>query len=236
VFDKFIFPEIKVIKEVENQSKLGEYKTLLLCKIDWSNFDEYKKIDHISWLYSICKPESQSEKLAVEEIIKETDWSDFHYPLKYKDVYTRFEYFKIPKKYLDEITHFKKLAIDEHYRQRNFDTIVRESCLEVRDKSVELFFYLISDSIFNFNPNLREDKDCQIINTLLSYRFWKYQTGRSLVISKCSKSLINTSGNLIQVLDKNCNLSVVSYSTILDDYKSKCFILDREMKINQVFN
>jgi hypothetical protein len=88
-----------------------------------------------------------------------------------------------------------KAAKDDWERSRPFDTNVRETLLEAGIKYVELFFYMIADSIYIYNPEFRplgmknEDINFEqliLIRSLSLFRFWKFQTGGGVVVDRAS--------------------------------------------------
>ena len=86
------FPELNIIKEVKNIDKIGDYKKLLLCQLDWSSLDEYKKSKHISWIYNFVEIKNKFDTKAINQIIdEEINWREYNYPTFYKSVYEEFE-------------------------------------------------------------------------------------------------------------------------------------------------
>jgi hypothetical protein len=50
-----MFPIISVIDEVSNYDKIGDYKTLYHCKLDWTNPDNHKIKRNKEWILQfIC--------------------------------------------------------------------------------------------------------------------------------------------------------------------------------------
>lgn len=235
------FPELNIIKEVKNIYKIGDYKTFLLCQLDWSFLDEYKKSKHISWIYNFAEVKNEFDIKAINQIIdEEINWEEYNYPTFYKSVYEEFELIKIPKNYYDEIIHFRDLSISEWNRQRPFDTNVREKCLEASISSVDIFFHLIYNCAFMFNTEFRGNSNLDIIKSLWLYRFWKHQTGGGLLISRSTKDLEKhlkynkILGDLKLVLSSNNTL--VSLNYYKDLMASRSIVIQREDKINNLMN
>jgi hypothetical protein len=233
------FPDLNIIKEVDNDKKIGEYKTLLICHLDWSNLDAYNKSKHISWIFNLNKHESQYSKKSIDILIDEyIDWDEFNYPTYYKDVYKKFQYIKIPKAYYQEIEYFKKMAIDEFNKKRPFDTTVRERCLNPAIEAVDLFFHLIYDSLVMFNEEFRGTPNVDILKSLWLYRFWKHQTGSGMSVLRSTKDmdkfqkLIGRSTELKKVLNSNnASPDIKEYQRIIDNIS---IIIQRESKINEI--
>ena len=235
------FPELNIIKEVKNIDKIGDYKKLLLCKLDWSSLDEYKKSKHISWIYNFVEIKNKFDTKAINQIIdEEINWGEYNYPTFYKSVYEEFELIKIPKTYYDEIIHFRDLSITEWKRQRPFDTNTREKCLEPSISAVDIFFHLIYDCAFIFNTEFRGNSNLDIIKSLWLYRFWKHQTGAGLLISRSTKDLEKNLkynkilSDLKSVLNSNNTFFGLDYYKDLMNNRS--VVIQREDKINNLIN
>jgi hypothetical protein len=235
------FPDLNIIKEVDNTQKISDYKTFLLCQLDWSSVDEYKKSKHISWIYNFVEVENQFDKKALDDIISDIDWEEHNYPTFYKSVYKEFELIKIPKTYYDEIIHFRDLSIKEWSKQRPFDTNIREKCLEPAISAIDTFFHLIYDCAFMFE--FRGSQNIDIIKSLWLYRFWKHQTGSGMLISRSTKDLERhlkynkILNDLKLVLDSN-NTYTQIYN--LDYYRqlltNRSIVIRRESKINDLID
>lgn len=233
------FPDLNIIKEVENDKKIGDYKTLLLCHLDWSTLDVYKKSKHISWIFNLIDTKNKYSEKAIDMFIDEQfDWDEFNYPTFYKEVYEKFQYIKIPKPYYEEIEYFKKMAISEFNKKRPFDTNIRERCLNPAIESVDLFFHLIYDSVLIFNEQFRGASNIEILKSLWLYRFWKHQTGSGMLVLRSTRDidkfqkLIKYSTDLKKVLNSNnINPSVEEYQKIIDKIS---IILQRESKIDEI--
>ncbi len=235
-----IFPDLNIIEEVDNPEKLGDYKTLLLCELDWSNIDEYKKSKHISWIYNFVEVKNKFNKKAINEIIDEIDWEEYNYPTFYKSIYNEFKYIKIPKTYYDEMMYFKDFALKEWNKNRSFDTNIREKCLEPAISSIDLFFHLLYDSAYIFNTEFRGNSNLDIIKPLWLYRFWKHQTGGGMVISRSVKDLEKLLKYKKVLNDLKLVLSSNNSFISLDYYKylmiSRSIVIQREDKINNLVN
>jgi hypothetical protein len=215
------FPDIKIIEEVEDQTK-----TILRCKIDWSDLDEHKKISTIKWWnnYMVDKL-SVDEKKVLNDILNDANWDEFLYPTKYKHIYDMFEYIDIPITYYNELIHLRDLSLLEWNRSRPFDTSVREHLLSTSIKSVELYFFLLSDALlYNkelyTNINIIND-ELKIINgyrcnsimyILWLFRFWKHQTGNGLVITRSLAPFVKNlfSDDFLYTLEENMRFRILN--------------------------
>ncbi len=189
------FPELKIIDRVTNQNKNSDGpKELLVVELDWSKPDK-KKIDiRKNWYrkYGVQKA-TKEQKVALNQMLKEVDWSEYLYPQKYKYVFDKYSKFKMTQSYYNECLHIKKMAIEEWNRQRPFDTNVREELLTPAISFVESFFYLINDAIYIYNQDFRSDdrdndyfEHSVLLRSLILFRFWKFQTGGGLLVDKSS--------------------------------------------------
>lgn len=208
-----MFPIISVIDEVSNYDKIGDYKTLYHCKLDWTNPDNHKIKRNKEWILQfLLEKRTDEETKVLEKILDESSWDEFLFPQQYKNIFSYHNSFKIPKSYYDEIKHFENLARSEWNRKRYFDTNVRENCLSVSTESVYLFFYLINDAIHIWNSH---GEDYDIFENLLAvslFRFWKNQTGSGLVIGRSLRDVRKQTENYNRLHDsfqKSLDYSVV---------------------------
>lgn len=189
------FPELKIVEEIDNPKKTGDYLKLLKCELSWQNLENEKIRNHKNWILNHrTSGFNDLEIESLKSLLEDLDWDSFNYPENWKQYYDKFSTILIPKPYYDEIKHFEKLALEEWNRSRPFDTSVRESCLKVAEESVNLYFYLLYDAVYIYNKDLyNEYFDLIIIRTLWSFRFWKHQTGGGLVLKKSTSHCKNLS-------------------------------------------
>jgi hypothetical protein len=192
------FPELKIIEKVPGDRNTGDEKELLLIQLDWSELDNHKIKSRGEWYMKHGIPKSsKEEKLALEQLLKEVNWSgEYLYPLEYKYIFEKYSQFKISQHYYDECQYLIKSFIDDWNRSRPFDTNVRETLLEAAYKYIELYFYMIGDAIYIYNPEFRplsmKDEEINfeqlyLIRSLFSFRFWKFQTGGGLVVDRATE-------------------------------------------------
>ncbi len=199
------FPELKIVDKIVNNTKNDDSKELLVVQLDWTEIDNHKIDSKRGWYHKFGIPSAtQEQKLALGQLLDEVDWSiDFLYPQKYKYIFDKYSKFNITQSYYNECQHLQKMATTEWTRSRPFDTNVRESLLEASQKFVELFFYMIVDAIYIYNPDIhqthippqlpggdiRDDQYFEhsvLLKSLMLYRFWKFQTGGGLLLDKAS--------------------------------------------------
>lgn len=198
------FPDLIILDEIPNEEKSGDYKTLLVCKLDWSELDSHKIKKSKDWIsqFLISKRTTQEDKI-LKLILDEYDWHSELYPNQFKKVLSQLDSFKMPKSYYEEIKHFENLALSEWNRKRSFDTNVREECLSPAIEAVSLYFYLIKDALYIWNRGVDYEL-IQIIECVSLFRFWKGQTGGGLVTKRSLKNIErNNQSELYERLQKS---------------------------------
>lgn len=190
------FPELKIVDRIPNTSKNADSKEFLVVELDWREIDNHKIKSRKNWYKKYGVPNATKEQeVALNQLLNEVDWhGNYLYPSKYQYVFDKYNKFNMTQSYYDECLHLRKMAIDEWNRQRPFDTNVRESLLEASMTFVNSFFYMIFDSIYIYNPELNSGVDRDeayfehsvLLNSLMLYRFWKFQTGGGLLVDKAS--------------------------------------------------
>jgi len=183
------FPNLIILDEIPNEDKKGDYQTLLLCKLDWTEIDNHKIKRSKDWILRfMLEKRTQDEERALKSILDEYDWHQELYPNQFKHLFSFSDSFKIPKSYYEEIKHFESLAKSEWKRKRPFDTNVREGCLTVSIEAVASYFYLIQDALYIWNSESIESSEIILILESVSlFRFWKDQTGGGLVTNRALK-------------------------------------------------
>lgn len=190
------FPELKIIDKIPNKGKTDE-KELLVVQLDWSELDNHKIKSRKNWYmkYGISDS-SKEEKLALEQLLDEVDWSEYLYPTEYKYLFEKYSQFNISQHYYDECQYLMERALSEWERVRPFDTNVRETLLEPAFKYIESYFYMIGDAIYIYNPDFKPSgikhidvkfEKFILIRSLFSFRFWKFQTGGRIVVDKSTE-------------------------------------------------
>ena len=210
------FPDLIILDEIPNEKKIGDYKTLLVCKLDWNQLDNYRIKKSKEWfLKFLLEERTKDEERVFKLILDEYDWESELYPNKFKKDISILDSFNMPKTYYDEIKHFENLALGEWNRKRIFDTIVREACLSPAIESVYLYFYLIKDAIHLWNRNPVDEYHHELIDIVVSvslFRFWKGQTGVDLVKSRALGGVNKESKlyrRLYDAYDECIDLSIV---------------------------
>jgi hypothetical protein len=199
------FPELKIIDKVKNEDQNRDaVKELLIVQLDWSELDNHKIKSRKDWYqkHGLSKP-TKEQSIALNQMLDGIDWSEYLYPQKYKFIFDKYSQFKITQSYYDECLHLRKMATDEWNRPRPFDTNVREHLLNGATNFVDLFFYMIGDAIYIYNPELHLKSPKQgvssmsndeayfehsvLLRSIMLFRFWKFQTGGGLLVDKSSE-------------------------------------------------
>lgn len=188
------FPRLIITDEIIDDKG----QKLLEVELHWDEFEKIMIENHIN---NIIKYYIKSERSSgnphgdkikelykdgphlVEEALKKLNWKDYLRPTQSDEVDLITKKFLIREDYWKEMMRLKKSVIDEEKRSKpSFDTNVREKVFEVSIKSIEIFFYLISDALMMHN-GIKYIKSKEIL-CLNLYRFWRDQTGIGLVIKK----------------------------------------------------
>jgi hypothetical protein len=188
------FPRLIILDETTTKDGIKLYEVELY----WNEFEKIMIENHINHIISYYIKSQRSsgnphgDKIKelykdvphlVEEALKKLNWKEYFRPTQSDEVDLITKRFLIREDYWKEMMRLKKLVIDEQKRLKpQFDTNVREKVFEVPVKSIEIFFYLISDALQMHNgvPYRRT----QEILCLNLYRFWREQTGIGLIIKK----------------------------------------------------
>lgn len=183
------FPNLVILDEIQNEDGIS-YKTLLVCKLDWSEVDAHKIKKSKEWISQfLLSNRTPEEDKILHLILDEYDWHSELYPNQFKKVLSLLDSFKIPKSYYDEIKHFESLALSEWNRKRPFDTNVREECLKISVISTSMYFYLIKNALYIWNREVEPSEVLQIIECVSLFRFWKGTTGSGLVSERALQSV-----------------------------------------------
>lgn len=90
--------------------------------------------------------------------------------------------FAIPRHYLDEIRRTANMAVIEWGKERGFDTMIRDVCLEPAINYAYVSFRLLADCIYDPETNYFYRHANKIITSqALLYKFWSGQTGWGLI-------------------------------------------------------
>jgi hypothetical protein len=182
------FPSLIILDEVPNVEKIGDYKTLLVCRLDWSEIDVHKIKKSKEWLsHFLLSNRTTEEDKILHLILDEYDWYSELYPNQFKKILSLLDSFKMPKSYYEEIKHFENLALNEFNRSRPFIHSVRDECLKISTLSVSRYFYLIKDALYIWSKV--DSEMLQIIECVSLFRFWKGQTGSNLVPERSLESI-----------------------------------------------
>jgi hypothetical protein len=180
-----LFPEIKIKSKIIHNNNSS-----FLCSLCWKNIDNHKKENINNWYKRFLLPElKDSETKVFHKILEEILENIEFYPIEYKELFDITNEFILYEDYYNEMIHQQTIAISEWNRRRLFDTSVRETILEVSEKSVWTYFYLLSDNLSSVNKiSLIESIKIRI---LYLFRFWIEQTGNGLIVSRCWEKVSN---------------------------------------------
>ncbi len=140
--------------------KIGAISTPVhLYKLDWESFEKKKKDrfnDDMAWI----DPLPNEYMKTLNDLV-----------------------FCLRKDYLSEIRYCTRMAFLEWGKQRHFDTVIREVCLEPAQAYVRVAFKLICDCPFDEEKHYYREHDWvrRIAVHAMLYRFWHGQTGRGLL-------------------------------------------------------
>ena len=60
------FPNLIILDEIPNEDKKGDYQTLLLCKLDWTEIDNHKIKRSKDWILQfMLEKRTQDEERAL---------------------------------------------------------------------------------------------------------------------------------------------------------------------------
>lgn len=220
-----IFPQLLILEQTNIEDKYGNQEIYYRVSLDWGSFDKEITNDLIKFYknYYISSPRNENEKIRdllnkdeklLDQILKHgLNWVEYIKPIEFESFYQKSNNFLLKKSYWLKINDFKKLAQEERKKNFGFDTSVREKCLELSEKAVELYFYLISDAIYISGGF--DYYDSVIFQALCLYRFWRHQTGIGDIIKKVNKLEMldvadkSKNGNLIQKLEHHLTFTPI---------------------------
>lgn len=154
------------------------FKSFNRFKLDWDHIDKFKADQYQSW----------RTKHWPEQLKHIGDKCPQALPGKYHDI-VRSLTFALSGSYHREIKHFAQLYLLERLRERKFDTVIRDMCLETAAAAINCAFKLLADCLYDEKTKgwLREDVKGDNVYTkslarhLLMYEFWSGSVGRGLV-------------------------------------------------------
>lgn len=167
-----MFPHLVRQGETTFKSHSDSNKSTDIYKLNWAPMDEAREYNWIRWKGNGPLTSDQTFYLIKYPGIM---------PRKY-DEWVKDLLFAIPRHYLDEIRRTANLAVLEWGRERGFDTMIREICLEPAINYTYVSFRLLADCIYDPETNYFDRHDDKIIAPqALLYKFWSGQTGRGLI-------------------------------------------------------
>lgn len=180
-------------KEAEVFQKHGDAgKKHLLFKLGWGPVDNFKRAQYIDWVEKHWK-----HKCPAEMLEKATSTLPDRYNTIINDLV-----FALPHAYHTEIIYFTSIYYQERHRIRNFDTSIRDMCLDVSKSAINCAFKLLADCVYDpvnmtwFRENNEVNKF--MIQNLLMYKFWRDVTGRGLVWDHAEMQKLEESAALME--------------------------------------
>ena len=208
-----IFPQLLILEQTNIEDKFGNQEPYYRVSLDWVSFDKEITNDLIKWYkdYYISSPRNKNQKIRdllvideklLDQILKhQLNWEEHIKPTEFESFYQKSNNFLLKKSYWLEINNYKKLAQEERKKQFGFDTNVRERCLELSEKAVEIYFYLISDAIYISDGF--DYYDSVLFNALCLFRFWRHQSGVGVDMKKVKRL------EMLEVADKSKNINLI---------------------------
>ena len=65
------FPDLIILDEVPNENKIGDFKTLLLCKLDWTSLDNHKIKRSKEWISQFLLEKRNKDEDRILKLILE---------------------------------------------------------------------------------------------------------------------------------------------------------------------
>jgi hypothetical protein len=165
----------------------GESPAYQLYKLDWGLVDSYKANQYRTWVqdhwHNRFPKELEGQHPGTLPPILDQVICSLTYA--------------IPPAYHREVTHFSQLYYMDRLRQRPFDTVIREMCLNVSQAAINCAFKLLADCICDIatasHGKLSKSGrwfrriatelgtlDKWVIQCLIMYKFWRGATGHGL--------------------------------------------------------
>jgi len=175
--DHLYIPKLIHLKEkaVVINETTQKVSNLHRYRLDWNDVDQRKFREYQTWVNDHWK-QAFPEELTGQG------------PSTLPDVYDSYISgleFAIPKSYMDEINYFSQLFVSDRMRNRPFDTIIRDMCLQASTAMINCAFKLLADCIYDKVKLCfwrgDETLDKWSAKSLMMYKFWRLFTGRGLV-------------------------------------------------------
>jgi hypothetical protein len=169
---RLFFPKLQFIKEdslIRKSKDSGSGRPINTYRLDWTKQEEVIKKEHEDWK---AKYHPTKDLPFIGQLPEE--W----------DTWIKSLVFAIDEGYLREIRYWSQFALNS-WNRSNFasaDTVVREICLEPAIGMIRVAFFLIGDCTYDPENKWysRTDKNF-LVEHVMSYKFWAYQTGRGLL-------------------------------------------------------
>ncbi len=166
VTNSLYFPKLSYLEQVHFGSwsdSENKNSTCSLYYLDWSLKDQKCEDAHLKWLCQYHPDKHCPFYPSLPEDI---------------DMWIKNMKFAIPLNYMEEIRRNAKRGLYEWDIYREFDTSVREFCLNPAISHIYVAFYLIADCAYDPKENyFYRGDDKVLIPHALAYKFWAHQTG-----------------------------------------------------------
>ena len=165
---RFYFPKLVFVKRVTpGRCEGNEESEISLYRLDWTWCESLKQKDFDRWAARYAK---DGEAKFVPSVTPY--WRDFLDGM----------FFAVRSDYRREIERNVERALSESHVRRSFDTMARGYCMKTVETHVDVAFFLLSDCSFNEEMNYFNRRyPWYLIQSVMLWRFWAYQTGRGLI-------------------------------------------------------
>jgi hypothetical protein len=192
VIDRPILPKLVFVENTKFKEKTS------LFKLDWTYKEKILAREHLEWLEENWP---DSKRTYVEA-----------FPAEYRKWLDE-KVFAISVDYLDEIRHESQLGMEEWNRNRGFDTVIREGCLNPAISHFRTAFYLLADCCYD--QKLKKwDHNRYVLLPALLYRFWVGETGIGLIADFAEVSKLKRLVNLETNKGTNFTCSALEHKEI----------------------
>lgn len=206
-------------RSTPNGTKFADSNQHNLFTLNWKKVDRHKVRHYEKWVV---------EHWAAQFPQALVGQNPSTLPPKYDKIVQAMVY-AVSHDYMGEIQHLTQLYLTERARVRRFDTCIRDMCLKVSSEAIGCAFKLLSDCTWDESSHkwLRDhpDIDRRLLACLLTYKFWRENTGSGLVWGKSGLDELDRWSGLIMVkgaigADSDHVRTAIKYRRCLDEIKT----------------
>lgn len=189
--NSLLFPRLVHVKDAENFKSESSY--VGIYRLDWSGMEKILKDKHDQKTRDKIKSLEDYDRKYPEgktsdgiPVVRPQCPSNFYpaLPPQYKKVCDSFQFALTPN-HRKEIIRNARRALDERGLERNFDTMMRDICLEPASTHTYVAFRLLADCIYDPETNFFDRGPFKkIAPEIMLYRMWFHQTGWGLIWEK----------------------------------------------------